>query len=1230
MNKVVNTKEESSGHLFLNNPLQGLDKLALSDELSSDYLSQLEYAGVLVPQTLQNFTLNSDLSAKIKLNVLEESETDSEKASSIGNFGSQNVSNEKAIAKVLVEELEEEIDVQINSVDHPEEEEQIVAAVNDPFSRSLNRIKGDTLIENKNRGEELLFRANEVIVHLKESATEAEIQALYSQIGATVLEKTPSEEYQLWQVDNAQEAINLLNLQPEIMSVGLNYVVKTTALPNDPRFDELWGLNNTGQAGGTPDADIDAPEAWDINTGDGSIIVGVIDTGVDYTHPDLVNNIWTNPGEIAGNGIDDDGNGYIDDYYGWDFAYDDNDPMDVFGHGTHVAGTIAAEGNNGIGVTGVNWDAQIMPIKFLNDDGSGSTFDAIQAVEYATLMGADLTNNSWGGGGYSQPLYDAIAASGEAGQLFVAAAGNNGTDNDLNPSYPSSYDLDNIIAVAATGHQDQLAWYSQYGLTSVDLAAPGGSLDGVDAHNILSTIPGNDYDYFAGTSMATPHVAGAAALVWSEKPTLTAEQVKNYILGTVDLLPSLDGKVLTGGRLNLNQALLGPQPGAIEGNKWHDLDQDGVWDNGEPALAGWTIFLDEDGDKQLDPAERSSVTDSSGYYTFIDLIAGNYIVAEVQQEGWMQSYPTIGSGVIFEADFSDAGGVPSLDGFVVDNTGATVPGLWHLSTGRGNEAGHSADDSMYFGQNEDPNGGGNYDVGDTAGRITSPTIDLTDISHAELSFNYFFESEGYGWDVGTVLISANGGEFNPIGSSETGLITNPTTGWTNATVDLSDYADSTIQVQFDFDTFDGLYNDYEGWYVDDVKIIDIADGTHHVSVGNGETVNGVNFGNKQINPTTPIITLTVSPASVNEDGTDNLVYTFTRTDATTNPLTVNFTTGGTATQPGLTDSDYTVSGGTLSGNNGTITFEAGSSTATLTVNPTDDSTFEPDETVIVNLASGTGYDIGTPSVATGTILNDDPPPQNQFQPDFNLDGKRDFVWRNEATGRNVVWYMDGATLIDTDELLSVNDPNWQIVGAGDPNGDQNTDIYWRNEATGRNVVWYMNGATRIDYDELSSVNDPNWQIVGIGDADGDSLVDDIYWRNQATGTDVVWFMDGASRTDYDDILQVSNTDWQIVSVGDLDGDSLVDDLLWRNQVTGRNVEWFMECENCSSTAELLEVTNMDWQIVGTGDATGDQKTDIFWRNQVDGRNVCWAMDGTNITSVDEFPQVTNTDWQIVI
>jgi tetrahydromethanopterin S-methyltransferase subunit F len=226
--------------------------------------------------------------------------------------------------------------------------------------------------------------------------------------------------------------------------------------------------------------------------------------------------------------------------------------------------------------------------------------------------------------------------------------------------------------------------------------------------------------------------------------------------------------------------------------------------------------------------------------------------------------------------------------------------------------------------------------------------------------------------------------------------------------------------------------------------------------------------------------------------------------------------------------------------------------------------------------------------------------------------------------------MDGATLIDTDELLSVNDPNWQIVGAGDPNGDQNTDIYWRNEATGRNVVWYMNGATLIDYDELSSVNDPNWQVVGIGDADGDSLVDDIYWRNQATGRDVVWFMDGASRTDYDDISQVSNTDWQIVSVGDLDGDSLVDDLLWRNQVTGRNVEWFMECENCSSTAELLEVTNMDWQIVGTGDATGDQKTDIFWRNQVDGRNVCWAMDGTNITSVDYFPQVANSDWQIVI
>ncbi|WP_233256491.1 S8 family peptidase, partial [Microcystis sp. 0824] len=277
------------------------------------------------------------------------------------------------------------------------------------------------------------------------------------------------------------------------------------------------------------------------------LVIGVIDTGVDYNHQDLVGNIWTNPGEIAGDGIDNDGNGYIDDIRGWDFAYNDNNPSDVNGHGTHVSGTIAGKGNNGVGVTGVAWNAKIMPLKFLNDQGSGSTSNAILAINYATAKGVKLTNNSWGGGGYSQALYDAINAAGQAGALFIAAAGNDAKNTDTSPSYPASYNLANIISVASTTRTDALSSFSNYGLTSVDLGAPGSE--------IYSTTPNNTYSTYSGTSMASPHVAGAAALLWSQNPTWTAQQVKDALMNTGDPLASLAGKTVSGKRLNVFNAL---------------------------------------------------------------------------------------------------------------------------------------------------------------------------------------------------------------------------------------------------------------------------------------------------------------------------------------------------------------------------------------------------------------------------------------------------------------------------------------------------------------------------------------------------------------------------------------------------------------------------------------------------------------------------------------------------
>src|SRR5437867_8603587 len=354
------------------------------------------------------------------------------------------------------------------------------------------------------------------------------------------------------------EAIARLRKHPLVEYAEPNFEVQVLLTPNDPQFPQMYNLRNTGQTGGTPGADIHAVQAWDVFTGEPELKVGVIDTGVDYNHPDLAANIWTNPGEIPGNGLDDDDNGYVDDVHGYDFANGDSDPFDDNGHGTHVSGTIAAVGNNGVGVVGVNWHARIVAIKFLDAGGSGTTAGAIAAVGYAIANGVRLTNNSWGGGDFSQGLLDAINAAGAAGQLFVAAAGNASSDNDLFPQYPASFDSPYILSVAATDHNDALTSFSNYGATTVDLAAPGS--------NILSTLPGGGYGLLSGTSMASPHVAGAVAFVLGRFPGLPALQAKNLILSGVDAQPSLAGRVLSGGRLNLFTPVLEPDadpPGAI-------------------------------------------------------------------------------------------------------------------------------------------------------------------------------------------------------------------------------------------------------------------------------------------------------------------------------------------------------------------------------------------------------------------------------------------------------------------------------------------------------------------------------------------------------------------------------------------------------------------------------------------------------------------------------------------
>jgi subtilisin family serine protease/subtilisin-like proprotein convertase family protein len=413
-------------------------------------------------------------------------------------------------------------------------------------------------------------------------------------------------------------AIKMISKHPAVKYAEPNYIVRAIGVPDDPDFVSLWGMNNTGQNGGTADADIDAVEAWDITTGDTNVVVGVIDTGVDYNHPDLQGNIWTNPGEIPANGIDDDGNGVIDDVHGFNANANNGDPMDGNGHGTHVSGTIGAKGNNGVGVVGVNWDVSIIGCQFLDASGSGSTAGAISCIDYMTNLkvnhGVDVraTNNSWGGGGFSQALKDSIDSAGDAGILFLAAAGNGASDNDVTPSYPASYDSDVVMAIASTDRNDNMSGFSQWGLTSVDMGAPGSA--------ILSTTPGNTYSTYSGTSMATPHVAGAAALVWSLNPDLTPVEMKELLMVSGDANAALTGKTVSGTRLNVANALdqANPAPGyrftVTPTSQSVEAGSAVSYDFGVGSVAGWNgnVALSVDVQPALNGVSLSAATAGAG------------------------------------------------------------------------------------------------------------------------------------------------------------------------------------------------------------------------------------------------------------------------------------------------------------------------------------------------------------------------------------------------------------------------------------------------------------------------------------------------------------------------------------------------------------------------------------------------------------------------------------------
>lgn len=345
------------------------------------------------------------------------------------------------------------------------------------------------------------------------------------------------------EITKACEALKAANRGTAI-TCEPNYIVESAYVPNDTQYAALYGMQR-----------INAENSWDLTKGSPDVTVAVIDTGIDYTHPDLADNIARNVGEIPNNGIDDDGNGFTDDYYGYDFVSYDSDPKDDHFHGTHCAGTIGAKGDNGEGVAGVAWNIKLMPVKVLDSYGSGTISSVAAGMNYAVNRGVKIISMSLGTTAYSQTLEDAIIYAKNNGALIVAAAGNAAANADTSPLYPAASAQDNVISVAASNSSDSLAYFSNYGATSVDLAAPGES--------ILSTYLNGQYAYASGTSMATPHVAGMAAMLKSVNSTLTYSQIKSILITSVDKLPAFTGKMVSGGRANLYAAILlaqGPTP----------------------------------------------------------------------------------------------------------------------------------------------------------------------------------------------------------------------------------------------------------------------------------------------------------------------------------------------------------------------------------------------------------------------------------------------------------------------------------------------------------------------------------------------------------------------------------------------------------------------------------------------------------------------------------------------
>mgnify|MGYP005848726795 CR=1 FL=1 len=689
------------------------------------------------------------------------------------------------------------------------------------------------------------FVPGQLIIRFQPDATPEQIDAFYKEYGLSEMDdlnRSPVADTRPLKlafvpVEVTQALLDTLQRDPRIVYAEPNYVLQIAQTPpNDPDFSKLWGLHNTGQTGGTVGADISALDGWKVTTGSEDVVVVVIDTGVDYNHEDLGPNMWVNKaecpqgyGKCVPNGQDDDGNGYIDDFYGINAITNSGDPMDDFGHGTHVAGTIGAQGNNSLGIVGVNHNVSIVACKFLSASGGGTVADAVKCFNYVDNLknkqGVNIvaTNNSWGGGGASQALRDAMAGPNQP--LHICAAGNSNTDT---PHYPAAFDLPNLIAVAATDHNDQYANFSNYG-PWVHLAAPGASIYSTMPKGSCPLCDPSGYGLASGTSMATPHVAGAAALIKAKYPNLTLAQIRQRLMTGLDPLSDTSKTTMSNGRLNVFNTLEDDEipPAAVTDLAvtallltqveltWTATGDDGMTGNANaydirfsttPLNAeNWENATRVPGTpKPLAPGSTETfrvggLEPDTTYYLGLKVLdnvgnaspLSNIVIAK-----------TSAGTIVFEDDMESGEG------------GWTAVGthdLWHLSEFRANSPTHA----WYYGDKTKRN----YDTGSAnSGTLTSPPIDLTTNADVLLTFYEWSQTESSpAFDRTRVQLSTDGGTtwstvFESHGTDDK---------WIKRAVSLTSFVGDTktIHVRFWFDTVDNRFNNFEGWYIDDVQVL---------------------------------------------------------------------------------------------------------------------------------------------------------------------------------------------------------------------------------------------------------------------------------------------------------------------------------------------------------------------------------------------------------------------------